>query len=195
MFMLLIAAAAWADCPSRLPSEYEDDEKSSGRVILVVKDTHELGVYDRDALVSECFSVTMGPASQDGPKLARGDMRTPEGWYFVTHRNEKSAYYRSLGISYPSMADVERGIANGTVVYPDVQSVADAYNTGKAPPQSTPLGGDIMIHGNPRRWTNEWTLGCVSLMNADLDKVIALSPPGTAVLILPTLGETESATP
>lgn len=193
MFLLLIAAIALAKCPDKLPAEYADDEKSSGRVILVVKDTRELGVYDGDALVSKCFPITMGPAADDGPKLRRGDVRTPEGWYSVTHRNPNSAFELSLGISYPNFDDVMRGVENGTILYPEADRVSAALNAGKAPPQNTALGGDIFFHANPGRFVNDWTLGCVSLLSADMRELYRLGDPGAAVLILPTLGKTQSA--
>lgn len=194
MLMLLTMAVAWADCPLRLPAEYANDDQSSGRVILVVKDAHELGVYDGDALVSRCFPVTMGPASQDGPKMERGDMRTPEGWYSITHRNPNSQFEVSLGVSYPNFDDVMRGIENGTILNADGDRIAAALNANLPPPQNTALGGDIFFHANPRGFANDWTWGCVSLLGSDMSELYRLGDPGTAVLILPTLDERKGAT-
>jgi murein L,D-transpeptidase YafK len=58
-----------------------------------------------------------------GPKVRRGDMQVPEGWYFVNRFNPKSAYHLSLGINYPNEVDRERS----TLLDP---------------------GNDIFIHGN-----------------------------------------------
>lgn len=66
-----------------------------------------------------------------GAKEFEGDLKTPEGVYYISHRNPNSRYHLSLGISYPN--DQDR---------------AHAALAGKAP------GGDIMIHGGPPRKAN-----------------------------------------
>lgn len=212
MGLLMLGAAAWAaSCPDRLPAEYAADERSSGRVILVAKIEHLLGVYDDDALIpGTCLTVTLGgtyhPATPgqpawvesmatSGTKERRGDNRTPEGWYAVSHQNPRSMYHKSVGISYPNFDDVMRGIESGVIDNATGQRLTAAINAGKLPDQYTGLGGDIFIHGNPRGWKNDWTWGCVALRNADMDILYGLAIPGSAVLILPTLEESESAAP
>ncbi|NBS41370.1 hypothetical protein EBS80_01805 [bacterium] len=227
MGLLMLAATAWAaSCPTMLPAEFAADTRSSGRVILVVKDAHALGVYDGDALVpGACYDVKLGgvytratattAARSDstaaaGPKRARGDKRTPEGWYEVSVRDPTSGYHLGLEINYPNYDDVMYGVQNGVLTYEQAapvfsaivhnQDVESGTATGKKwiVPQNTPLGGNIRIHGAPNaqpyvQWTNDWTDGCVALSNRDLDDLDAFVGVGTAVLILPTLGESESA--
>ncbi len=186
--LLMLAAAARAQCPERLPDEYADDARSSGRVFLVVKETREVGVYEDDALVSgACFTVQLGSAADQGPKARRGDMRTPEGWYAISHRNPQSQFYRSLGISYPNEDDVFAGIVSGTIDKDTGNTLMAAINEKKLPSQRTALGGDIFLHGNPGAWTNDWTWGCVATSNANMDELYRLGDPGTPVLILPRL--------
>lgn len=186
--LLILTAAVWARCPDRLPDEYADDPRSSGRVILVVKRDRSVGVYEGDELVpGACFEAQLGPGADDGPKGRRGDMRTPEGWYTVAHRNPRSSYYRSLAVDYPNFDDVMRGVEDGTIDHAVGNRLVAAINAGKLPAQSTALGGDIFIHGNPRGWTNDWTGGCVAVQNRDMDVLYRLGDPGTPVLILPTL--------
>lgn len=186
--LLMLAATARAQCPERLPDEYADDAHSSGRVFLVVKGSREIGVYEGDVLLpGHCYTVQLGSAADDGTKLASWDMRTPEGWYAVSHRNLKSKFYRSLGINYPNFDDVMRGVENGTITIETGNVLAEAILAGKLPSQRTALGGDIMIHGNPNGWTNDWTWGCVATNNAYMDELYRLGDPGTAVLILPRL--------
>lgn len=217
MVMLLIAAAWGATCPSQLPAEYADDERSSGRVILVAKAEHAIGVYDGNKLAAgTCFDLRLGgvytaataetPArsvstATAGPKLRRGDMKTPEGWYKISSQRGtgKTGYYKALSINYPSFDDVMYAIDSGVTTYAEMEGVLLAIEKGKHPPQSTVLGGDLFIHGNPNNnpngWSNDWTWGCPALSNnAGMDVIYGLGTPGTAVLILPALAEeTKSA--
>ena len=39
-------------------------------------------------------------------KIKEGDRRTPEGDFYVFTKNEHSAFYLSLGLSYPNAEDV-----------------------------------------------------------------------------------------
>lgn len=211
MGLLMLVAAAWAaTCPQRLPAEYADDEESSDRVILILKAEHMLGVYEGDTLVAgTCFTARFGgwllPATATeprravsaatlGPKLRRGDKRTPEGWYAISHQNAGSRYYLSLGINYPNFDDVMRAREEGVIDHATGNVLADAINDGRLPRQNTVLGGDIFIHGNPNGYVNDWTDGCVAVSNAGMDRIYDLGIPGTAVLILPSLNE-KSAEP
>jgi lipoprotein-anchoring transpeptidase ErfK/SrfK len=49
------------------------------------------------------------------------------------------------------------------------------------------VGGDVGIHGTDKPWLNsageDWTWGCISLSNADVEDLAALVPVGTLVLI------------
>jgi murein L,D-transpeptidase YafK len=185
----MLAAAAWGQCPERLPEEYLLDERSQARLILVIKDEYLVGVYEHGALrLGSCFTAAMGPAAQDGPKRARGDMRTPEGWYAVAHRNPNSTYHLSLGLNYPNGDDVFRGLVEGTIDNATADRLFVSIDAGRLPPQTTALGGNIFIHGNPSRFVNsDWTWGCVAVGNSEMDELYRLGDPGTPVLIVPYL--------
>jgi len=58
-----------------------------------------------------------------GPKRKRGDLQTPEGFYFINRFNPQSNYHLSLGLNYPNDADKLLGNKKN-------------------------LGGDIFIHGD-----------------------------------------------
>lgn len=191
--LMVMAGTAWAaTCPARLPEWIATDTRSEGRIFLVVKDAHALGVYEQDRLMA-CYDVTMGLAWDDGPKVRSGDRRTPEGWYEITHRNATSKYHKSVGISYPNLDDVARAEAQGIVDAPTADALRDAISRDRRPRQDTGLGGDVYVHGNPNGFVNDWTWGCVSVKNRDMDAVYRLADPGTPILIVPslTLDETE----
>lgn len=115
------------------------------------------------------FHVALG-GNPIGNKQRQGDGRTPEGRYTLDARNEHSAFYKSLHVSYPNARD--RDLAKRSGVSP---------------------GGDIMIHGQPNGWQRfeaatqlrNWTLGCIALTNEDMDVVWTSVPLGTPIQIDP----------
>lgn len=110
------------------------------------------------------YSVHLGfqPA---GHKTQSGDGRTPEGLYYINRRNPRSDFYLSLGVSYPNAADVAR-----------------AQELGVKP------GGDIFIHGGPRRTADmrkkDWTAGCIAVSDVEIEEIWSMVPTGIPITIL-----------
>lgn len=100
-----------------------------------------------------------------GHKLQSGDGRTPEGRYYIDRRNPRSDFYLSLGISYPNVIDLARANARGVRA-----------------------GGDIMIHGGPRRAADrrkkDWTAGCIAVSDAEIEEIWTMVPTGIPITIL-----------
>jgi murein L,D-transpeptidase YafK len=111
------------------------------------------------------YDVELGFAPR-GHKQIEGDGRTPEGSYFINRRNPNSAYHLSLGISYPNRKDI-----------------AFAKSIGKPP------GGEIFIHGGPTlrgdRKKPDWTAGCISVTNDEIEDIYAMVEDGTQIDVLP----------
>ena len=99
-----------------------------------------------------------------GKKQFEGDQKTPEGSYFISHRNPNSTYHLSLGISYPN--DEDRAVAK---------------ENDKQP------GGDIFIHGQPgwERVRGDWTAGCIAVPDRQIEDIYAMVRPGTPINIFP----------
>lgn len=110
-----------------------------------------------------------------GHKVKEGDGKTPEGRYVIDWRNPKSAFYKSLHISYPNKKDRKA-----------------AKELGISP------GGDIMIHGSATiKQVNvlpslmnyfpksDWTWGCIAVRNIDMDEIWLLVDNGTTINIFP----------
>ncbi|MFL5581123.1 MAG: murein L,D-transpeptidase family protein [Gemmatimonadaceae bacterium] len=136
--------------------------------IVVVKSTHRMTLFYRGDSVA-VFLVALGK-SPTGNKTERGDNRTPEGLYYIDARNPQSEYYRSLHVSYPSVAERER-----------------ALKLGLDP------GGDIMIHGLPSRFAQvgdahrlyDWTKGCIAVTNQEMDEIFDAVQLGAVIDIKP----------
>src|SRR2546429_6644738 len=114
--------------------------------IIVKKGERKLLLYSGGKLV-RTYHVGLG-LSPVGDKVRQGDRRTPEGDFFIFTKNDKSAFYLSLGVSYPNATHAERGLRDGLITKAQYASIIRALNAKQAPPQKTKLGGDIYIHGN-----------------------------------------------
>lgn len=149
--------------------------------IVVTKGDRRLELFDGDALV-RTYGVALG-ADPVGTKLREGDRRTPEGVYYVCTRNAESRYHRALGLSYPGTADAGRGLRDGTITQVQHDAIVAAIEAGARPPWDTPVGGEIMIHGNGAG--RDWTLGCIALEDADIAELFEAVRMGTPVEIRP----------
>ena len=137
--------------------------------LVVVKKSESRLYLQRGGKQIASFKIALG-ADPEGHKQQEGDERTPEGRYVLDSKNPKSAYFKSIHISYPNAVDVATAKAHG--VNP---------------------GGLIMIHGqkNGLGWLAalaqlfDWTDGCVALSNDDMEKLWSAVDVGTRIEIYP----------
>lgn len=131
--------------------------------IVVMKDARKMYLFHHDRVLRS-YDIDLGFAPA-GPKQFEGDGKTPEGRYFIDRRNPNSKFHLSLGISYPNAADIEA-----------------AREAGKSP------GGDIFIHGQGTpvsRLQQDWTWGCISVKNREMEMIYAMVRDGTVIDIYP----------
>ena len=149
--------------------------------IVVNKSERRLQLYSDDTLV-RTYKIGLG-LNPLPDKVRQGDRATPEGEFYVFTKNDKSAFYLSLGISYPNVEDAERGLRDGLISRAQHDAIVKAIKRKATPPQNTALGGDIYIHGNGA--SSDWTWGCVALENEDIRELFDAVTVGTAVTIRP----------
>ena len=149
--------------------------------IVVKKAERRLFLYDGNKLV-KTYRIGLG-LSPKGDKVRQGDRRTPEGDFYIFTRNDKSAFYLSLGVSYPNAPHANRGLRDGLISKSQHDTIMRALKLKKTPPQNTALGGDIYIHG--RGASSDWTWGCVALEDKDMRELFDAATVGTPVTILP----------
>ena len=121
-----------------------------------------------------------------GPKSREGDGRMPEGAYRICSRNPQSRFFRALGLSYPGEIDARAAFRAGQIDQGTLHAIEAAARRRARPPWDTPLGGWIMIHGQPsdgRPVAGDWTAGCIALSDQDAEKLYELVPLGTRVAI------------
>jgi murein L,D-transpeptidase YafK len=149
--------------------------------IVVWKAARKLELYANDKLL-RTYKAGLG-FSPVADKVREGDGATPEGEFYVFVKNNRSAYYLSLGISYPNAEDADRGLRDGLINRAQHRAITEAIRKKTAPPQYTKLGGLIYIHGNGAR--SDWTWGCVALENDDIRELFEAVTVGTPVTIQP----------
>lgn len=149
--------------------------------IVVRKAARRLDLYSGDKLL-RTYQAGLG-FSPVADKKQEGDGATPEGEFYVFVKNNKSAYYLSLGISYPNAEDADRGLREGLINRAQHRAITEAIRNKTAPPQYTKLGGLIYIHGHGAQ--SDWTWGCVALENEDIRELFDAVGVGTPVTIQP----------
>ena len=77
------------------------------------KALRRLTLFAEDGTVLLRCPAGLGRA--EGAKRRSGDLRTPEGAYYVCLKKENGKYGPSLGLSYPSAADAEYGVRAGII--------------------------------------------------------------------------------
>lgn len=150
-----LALAGCSDAPRFLT--YDGPEVTS---VVLQKARRNMALLHGEQVL-QTYQIELGFAPV-GHKQVQGDGKTPEGVYQINRRNPRSEFHLSLGISYP-----------------DVNDVARARAAGQDP------GGDIFIHGTPRRFRNrpDWTAGCIAITNRQIEDVFAMVRDGTPVFL------------
>ena len=121
-----------------------------------------------------------------GDKQVEGDRKTPEGEFYVCLKQGRgqTRFTRALGLSYPNAEDARRGLAGGIITQRDYDRIIYEIDRGRQPPWNTPLGGQILIHGEYEQ-SGPDTAGCIRLSDKDILELFARIPVGTRVLIHP----------
>lgn len=148
--------------------------------LVIEKSRHMLTLLSGDIPLKR-YPVGLGlnPVSD---KVLQGDSCTPEGCFHVCRIIPHSQFYRAFLIDYPTREDADRGLRDGLITKSQHTMICRALKAGLTPPQDTPLGGRIEIHG--RGVSRDWTLGCIAMEDRDLEEIWNLVSIGTPVQIL-----------
>jgi murein L,D-transpeptidase YafK len=156
---ILGATAFLAACGSKF-RRYNGPEVTR---ILVFKQDRKMYLMSGSATL-KAYDIALG-GNPIGHKQFEGDQKTPEGHYKIDGRNPNSSYHLSLRISYPN--DDDRAFAK---------------SQGKEP------GGDIYIHGRAganRGRGPDWTAGCISVKDREMEVIYAMVRTGTDIALYP----------
>lgn len=140
--------------------------------------------------ITRRFQIATGKGGL-GDKRIRGDNKTPLGTYYVTDFNESSSFELFMRLNYPNLKDAFFGLKNRLITRAEFDRIVDALRMDQRPPQNTPLGGAIGIHGLGEETSErlkvhsilDWTQGCIALNNRDVNELRHYVKVGTKVVI------------
>lgn len=180
----LIGALAWLGngCAPNNPQETGQpplattvpDPTPHGSWLLVDTKTDKLVVMQENHPVKVFNQVALG-SSGAGIKYGRGDNKTPTGVFRVGWINDHSRFKRFIGLDYPNLDYAERALREHRIDHATYERIRAAWINGHTPPQDTPLGGQIGIHGvgagnpNVHGAGIDWTSGCIALDNRQIE--------------------------
>ena len=131
-------------------------------LIVVWKSKRRMTLFYKKRPIRSYF-IRLG-FNPKGHKTKEGDGKTPEGNYWITHKNPHSAFHKSLAISYPNKKDKNFAKMNG-------------HNPGK----------DIFIHGGPRNFLKhlffDWTEGCIAVTDSEIEEIYSMVQKNTPIFI------------
>jgi len=154
-------------------------EKASGEIlpvgtvyIVIDKSDYELNVYDDKGWFAT-YPVVFGNNSLSDKKM-EGDRCTPEGNFHIISKKIHEKWDRFIALDYPTKDSYEK--------------FNERKQRGEIPGNAR-IGGGVGIHGT---WPHDdyiidryknWTNGCISMKNKDVEDLYSYLPVGTRVTI------------
>lgn len=141
-------------------------------VVYIDKSEHKLSLKVGEVTLKEYSCVFGGDPVSD--KKYQGDGCTPEGIFHIRNKYPHRLWSKFMWIDYPNAESWRK------------------YETNKKQhriPPNAGIGGDIGIHGVPDSkdyyidQNINWTLGCISLRNEDVNEIYQYIDIGTEVII------------
>ena len=140
--------------------------------IYIDKTEHKLTLQVDRVTIKEYKCVFGGNPVDD--KMCEGDKCTPEGVFHIIDKHPHPEWDKFMLIDYPTKQSRIKFESNKA--------------HGKIPPYAT-IGGGVGIHGIPANKPYlidkgiNWTLGCISLSNEDIEEIYNWVGIGTKVTI------------
>jgi len=159
--------------------------------LVIWKSQYTLTLYKGMTPV-KTYPAVFGRGYGDGDKRMTGDLRTPEGDFYICTMNPSKRFYKFMGLSYPGLKHAGYGLQERLITQTEYDKIKKAIDERQPPIWSTRLGGAIGIHGRtaapgPDRLSEamNWTEGCIALANPDVDELFSVVALGTVVTVLP----------
>lgn len=173
-----VGAAACADAwgAGLSPCDVTPDD-----YVVVSKGARNLALCEDGSLVQN-WNIGLG-FTPIGDKGQEGDGRTPEGTFYVPRLVPNSQFYKAFLLSYPDPADAAAGYAAGLISLSQKNAIDAAHDNCTEPPQQTPLGGLIEIHGGGGG--EDWTFGCIAIDDSGIDTLWSVIGVGETIIVTP----------
>ncbi|AEF98823.1 ErfK/YbiS/YcfS/YnhG family protein [Methylomonas methanica MC09] len=155
--------------------------------LIIDTQTRNLEILKGNEIIEVLDHVVIGRKGA-GTKEHRGDDITPLGNYRIGWINEKSAFRKFFGLTYPNLDHAEKALQKGRIDHNTYEAIVKAEFRGQIPPQNTDLGGQIGIHGLGSGSLSvhevfDWTHGCIALTNDQIDRLSQYVEKGTLVTV------------
>jgi lipoprotein-anchoring transpeptidase ErfK/SrfK len=140
--------------------------------IIIDKSDYELNVYDDKGWFAT-YPVVFGNNSLADKKM-EGDRCTPEGNFHIISKRTHNKWDRFMALDYPTKESYEKFRLRKL--------------RGEIPADAR-IGGGVGIHGT---WPHDdyiidnyknWTMGCISMKNKDVEDLYSYLPVGTRVTV------------
>ena len=172
----LVSACAPTSVDSTIPPPVAANNAAlpAGPWLLVDTKADALIVMQGNRPIESFRQIAVG-SSGAGLKFKRGDNKTPLGVFRVGWINDHSRFKTFIGLDYPNPDYAEQALRERRIDALTYERIRAAWITGRTPPQDTPLGGQIGIHGvgagNPVVHSAgiDWTSGCIALDNRQIE--------------------------
>lgn len=159
-------------------------------VLEMHKSQQELLVRNGSNEVVRRYRAVSGRGG-NGPKREYGDRKTPLGVYRIVEMRDSSQFHFFMKLDYPNLIDAWYGYRNEVIDASDFRAITTAFKDNRTPPQNTPLGGHIGIHGigeiNDEKLliheSGDWTAGCIALTNDEIIDLKRYVTVGTKIII------------
>jgi murein L,D-transpeptidase YafK len=129
-------------------------------VVFIDKSNYKLSILSDSVIIKEYPVVFGGNPTDD--KLMQGDQCTPEGTFYINSKYPHKSWEKFIWLNYPTSDSWNKH--------------NEAKQNGKIP-MNADIGGEIGIHGVPNNMNilidlkQNWTLGCISLKNKDINEI------------------------
>jgi hypothetical protein len=139
----------------------EQSRHNNSFAIIIDKSAYTLYLIENGKLHSK-YPIELGGNPYDD-KQRRGDQCTPEGMYEVSWKRDKgqTVFYRAFLLNYPNFDDKRNG-KTGSHIEIHGEGTGEAGNKGGY----------------------NWTLGCIAMSNADIDRIFPFLQEGSPVTIV-----------
>ena len=140
--------------------------------ILIDKSDYILSIMIDSTIIKQ-YPVVLGGNPEDD-KLREGDQCTPEGTFKIRDKYPHRSWSKFIWIDYPNETSWKKH--------------SEAKRESKIP-EDVNIGGEIGIHGVPNGrdmlidMKINWTLGCISLKNKDINDFYPFVSKETIIII------------
>jgi murein L,D-transpeptidase YafK len=164
----------------KLPNQKESlqkiiESKKTGKIsILIEKSKHRLTIFSNLQPIKS-YPVVFGD-NPVGDKFNEGDRKTPEGIFHILDLYPHPSWSKFMWVDYPTPQSWREHF--------------QAKLSGKIS-WALPIGGQVGIHGVPTgqdsliEQRSNWTWGCISLKNEDVNEIYQVVKNGSLVEIIP----------